>query len=272
MKVAALQYTALDDCQANVTIARRLITSAAKQGARLICLPECANLLAKNKDSLFAKAEMQDKSVFLKMASEQALANNCYLSLGSLMIQPEASCDDKRILNRHYIIAPDGTIAAHYDKIHMFDADVNDGKRYRESRNFRAGKNPVMTAIDGHLTGLSICYDVRFAGLYHYYAAKQAKLLLTPAAFTATTGAAHWHILQRARAIETGAFVIAAAQIGTHDDGRQTYGHALICDPWGTVIAEADTSDDMAIATLDLGQVDVARAKLTAWQSQKSFS
>ena len=273
MKVAALQYTALDDIAHNCEIAQRLIAQAAEKGANLICLPECANLLAKDKDSLFAKAETESQSAFLEMACKTAQRYQVTLSLGSLMIRPDAedTANDGRIANRHFIIAPDGAITARYDKIHMFDADVNDGKTYRESDSFRAGTSPVMTKIDGHLTGLSICYDIRFAGLYHHYAAKGAEILLSPAAFTAKTGQAHWHILQRARAIETASFLIAAAQKGTHDDGRQTYGHALIISPWGAVLDDAGTHGDMALATLDFNEVRQARSALSAWQHQHSF-
>ena len=272
MKVAALQYTATDNLDDNIKTASALITKAASGGARLICLPECANFIAKDKASLFAQAETEEHSLFLAMAIKQAQNHNSYLSLGSLMMrQNNASADDSRLANRHYIIAPDGTIAARYDKIHMFDAEVGDGKSYRESDSFRAGKHPVMTAIDGQKTGLSICYDIRFAGLYHHYAAAGASLLLTPAAFTATTGAAHWHVLQRARAIETGAFVIAAAQSGTHDDGRKTYGHALIINPWGTILSDAGPEGDMAIAELDFSHVNKARKSLVAWRNQTSF-
>lgn len=272
MIVAALQYTATDIIDDNTNRASTLITKAAKAGARLICLPECANLLAKDKESLFAKAETEAESPFLKMAIAQARAHNCYLSLGSLMMQQQAPLDgDRRIANRHFIIAPTGEIIARYDKIHMFDAQVGDGKTYQESASFRPGTTPVMTQIDGLKTGLSICYDIRFAGLYHHYAAQNADMILTPAAFTATTGAAHWHVLQRARAIETGAFVIAAAQMGTHDDGRKTYGHALIIDPWGEVLADAGQAGDMALAHIDKKRITKARQALSAWQSQTQF-
>ena len=272
MLVAALQYTAKDSIDDNITTASALITKAAKAGARLICLPECANLLAKDKDSLFAKAETEANSRFLQMAIEQARAHGCYLSLGSLMMQQETPLDgDRRIANRHYIITPSGEISARYDKIHMFDASVGDGKTYRESASFRPGTRPVMTQIDALKTGLSICYDIRFASLYHHYAAQKADLILTPAAFTATTGAAHWHVLQRARAIETGAFIIAAAQMGTHDDGRKTYGHALIIDPWGEVLADGGQDGDMAIAEIDTARITTARQALSAWQSQTQF-
>ena len=270
MIAAALQYCASSDIVKNCDIAAKLIDSAADKAAQLVALPECANLLAASKTQLFQKAESQQNSLFLQMLQAKAKEKQIWISAGSLLLQCEDE-DDQRIANRQLIISPQGKITASYDKIHMFDADVNDGKTYRESDSFRAGTSPVMTQIEGHLTGLSICYDIRFAGLYHHYAAKGAEILLSPAAFTAKTGQAHWHILQRARAIETASFLIAAAQKGTHDDGRQTYGHALIISPWGAVLADAGTHGDMALATLDFNEVRQARSALSAWQNQRSF-
>lgn len=270
MIVAALQYTAKDDLAETTACAQNLIAKAAGKGARLICLPECANFLARNRESLYQQAEIEETSSFLAMAKASAKQHQIWLSLGSLMMASTIA-DDNRIHNRHYIINPAGEITAHYDKIHMFDANVNDGRTYRESRHFRPGNAPVMTEIEGHKTGLSICYDVRFAGLYHHYAHAQAEMILIPAAFTATTGAAHWHVLQRSRAIETGAFVIAAAQTGLHDDGRQTYGHALIVNPWGEVLDDAGPDGDMAIAELNFDEVKQARTRLNAWADQQSF-
>lgn len=270
MKVAALQYTATDDIAANCDLAQALISKAVAKGAQLVCLPECANFLAKDKQSLFAKAETESQSVFLAMAQQMAASHHITLSIGSAMMQSDDP-SETRIANRHYIITNNGAIQARYDKIHMFDADVEDGQSYRESHSFAAGTKPVMTMIDGHKTGLSICYDIRFASLYHHYAKSGAEIILTPAAFTATTGKAHWHILQQARAIETGAYVVAAAQKGTHDDGRQTYGHALIVSPWGDILSDAGDDGDMAIAHLDFAQVTHARKKLTAWRTQTNF-
>lgn len=271
MKVAALQYTARNSRRTTSKIAEQLIEKACDKGASLICLPECANFLAKDKKSLFAKAETEASSGFLAMAQTIAKKRQVTLSLGSLMMRDDAlDQSDDRIANRHYIISKEGRIAARYDKINMFDADVKDGQRYRESNSFKPGTKAVMTQIEGHKTGLSICYDIRFAQLYHHYASQQAEMILTPAAFTATTGAAHWHVLQRSRAIETGAFIIAAAQTGTHDDGRQTYGHALIIDPWGTILDDAGAQGDMAIADLDFDKVTKARTSLTAWRHQSA--
>ncbi|MGC6516611.1 MAG: carbon-nitrogen hydrolase family protein [Candidatus Puniceispirillaceae bacterium] len=270
MRIAALQYTARDDLAINCDIALRLIKAAVENGATTICLPECANLLAKDKDSLFAKAETENSSAFLAMIQSAAIAHDIWVSVGSMMIR-DAAYEDDRIANRQFIISPKGKIIARYDKIHMFDADVNDGQTYRESSSFRPGKAPCLTHIDGHKTGLSICYDIRFAGLYHHYARNQAEMIFTPAAFTARTGAAHWHVLQRSRAIETGAFIIAAAQKGTHDDNRQTYGHALIISPWGEVLADAGPDGDMAVADIDFDEVTKARARLQAWRAQTAF-
>jgi len=268
MKIAALQYSSRDDIAVTTDRAATLIDAAAGEGAAFITLPECANFLSASRDSLMAKAEHEESALFLAMARDKARHHGCWLSLGSCLMRHETSA---KVANRHYIIAPNGDITARYDKIHMFDANVGDGKQYRESDHFEAGTTPVVTEINGHKTGLSICYDLRFAGLFHHYAKAEAEMILTPAAFTKVTGAAHWHVLQRSRAIETGAFVIAAAQTGTHDDGRQTYGHALICDPWGRVLADAGPTGEMALATIDFAEVARARQALSAWSSQRFF-
>ena len=271
MIAAALQYCASSDIVKNCDMASKLIDSAADKAAQLVALPECANLLAASKTQLFQKAESQQNSLFLQMLQAKAKEKQIWISAGSLLLQCEDE-DDQRIANRQLIISPQGEITASYDKIHMFDADVGDGKDYRESASFRPGTQPVMTRINDRLAGLSICYDIRFAQLYHHYAANKAELLFIPAAFTAVTGKAHWHVLQRCRAIETGAFVIAAAQIGTHDDGRQTYGHALIIDPWGRVLSDAGSTEDMAIASLDFDKVIEARRSLQAWKTQQAIN
>ena len=273
MRVAALQYTARNDIHKNCEIALPLVQKAVKEGAEFITLPECANMLAKDKASLKQNAPEEASCPFVKTMCDAARHHNIWLSLGSVMCRDDANQNitSQKIANRHLIISPDGAITSRYDKIHMFDAKVGDGKTYRESDSFAAGTTPVVTDIAGHKTGLSICYDIRFASLYHHYAKHHAQMILTPAAFTATTGKAHWHILQRARAIETGAFIIAAAQIGQHDDGRKTYGHALIISPWGEVLSDAGTDKDMAIADLDFSDVAKAREKITAWQNQTLF-
>ena len=166
---------------------------------------------------------------------------------------------------------PHGQIIASYDKIHMFDADVGDGRNYFESDSFAAGATPVIANLDGIQLGMSICYDLRFAHLYRQLARDGAHIFTVPAAFTAVSGAAHWHVLLRARAIETGSYVIAPAQCGTHSDGRQTYGHALIVSPWGEILVEADDGDAVITATIDLAKIHTARQAIPSLNSSAEF-
>jgi predicted amidohydrolase len=269
-KAAVLQYTARGSQEETLPIAEALITAAAQAGAKIICLPECANFLAADKASLKAKAEDEANSPSLALFTRLAKKHQIILSAGSLMMAGDQKKNgDGRLANRSFLIDETGKIAARYDKIHMFDADVGDGKAYRESDHFRPGAEivDVQTSI-GHI-GLSVCYDVRFAQLYRQLAKKGAEMLTIPAAFTRASGQAHWHILQRARAIETGCFVLASAQIGTHDDGRQTYGHSLIINPWGEVLADAGTMEEgFVIAEIDITEVAAARQKIRNLQHE----
>ena len=244
-------------------------TAAAANGARFICLPECANFLAADKAELRRLAEDETSSQSLACLTELANAHQVFISAGSLMMQADG---EDRQANRSYLIGPDGAILARYDKIHMFDADVGDGKRYRESDNFRPGAEIAHCQTDiGHI-GLTICYDIRFPGLYRQLGQAGVELITIPAAFTQTTGQAHWHVLQRARAIETGSFVLSSAQCGTHADGRRTYGHSLIVGPWGEVLADAgDTEDGFVQAELNLNEVSAARAALRHLQHQPEY-
>ena len=178
---------------------------------------------------------------------------------------------DHKLVNRSVLFAPDGQIIANYDKIHMFDADVGDGQYYCESDSFAGGVTPVIADIGNIKLGMSICYDLRFAHLYRQLARDGAQILTVPAAFTAVSGAAHWHVLLRARAIETGCYVVAPAQCGTHSDGRQTYGHALIINPWGEILAEADDGDGVVSATIDLAKITAARRAIPSLTSPAKF-
>jgi len=272
-KAAVLQYTARGSQEETLPIAEALITAAAEAGAKIICLPECANFLAADKASLKAKAEDEANSPSLALFTRLAKKHQIILSAGSLMMAGDQKKNgDDRLANRSFLIDETGKIAARYDKIHMFDADVGDGKAYRESDHFCPGTKivDVQTSI-GHI-GLSVCYDVRFAQLYRQLAKKGAEMLTIPAAFTRTSGQAHWHILQRARAIETGCFVLASAQIGTHDDGRQTYGHSLIINPWGEVLADAGTMEEgFVIAETDITEVAAARQKIRNLQHEPAY-
>ncbi|MBT5574789.1 carbon-nitrogen hydrolase family protein [Alphaproteobacteria bacterium] len=266
MLVAAAQYCASNNIEENQKIVDFLVSKASAEDAEFVCLPECANLIAKDKQELRYKAEPETHSPSLEKIRQLAKKFNITISIGSLMLK-DANSD--KILNRGYLITNDGAIQAYYDKIHMFDANVGDGKIYRESEDFNAG-NKIVTCKThiGHI-GLSICYDIRFPKMYRKMAQSGAQIITSPAAFTAKTGKAHWHILQRARAIETGCFMIAAAQSGTHADGRQTYGHALIVNPWGKIIAEANTSKthQLVLAKIDLNEVVTARNAIGAWKT-----
>ena len=253
-KAAVLQYTARGTQRDTLPIVEALIGAAASAGADIVCLPECANFLAANKTALKEQVEDEANSPTLDLLSALAKKHRIIVSAGSLMMANTASTEtDTRVANRSFLINEHGAIIARYDKIHMFDADVGDGKSYRESDHFRPGQQMVdIQTSRGHF-GLSICYDVRFADLYRKLAQNGAEILTIPAAFTRPSGAAHWHVLQRARAIETGCFVLASAQIGTHDDGRRTYGHSLIINPWGEALADAGTMEEgFVIAAIDL--------------------
>ena len=248
LRVAALQYCASDDVAETLHRIQPLIAEAASK-ASLVALPECASYLAASREQLFEKVEWEDESYSQKWLSNMAREFGIWLLAGSLTMRRR---DNNQLANRSLLFGPDGAVVAKYDKIHMFDADVGDGKSYQESASFFAGQSPVIAYIDNVPCGITICYDVRFAHLYRQLALDGAQVFLVPAAFTALSGKAHWHVLLRARAIETGCYVVAPAQSGTHADGRKTYGHSLIIDPWGEIIAEAQDGDAIIHAALDL--------------------
>jgi len=270
VQVAVLQYCAGANQATTLPVAVRLITAAAKQGAQFICLPECANFLAENKTALHDQAEQEADSQTLWQLCDLARTYQLFISAGSLMMRADDT--KNRQANRSYLIGPDGAILARYDKIHMFDADVGDGRQYRESDHFRPGSEMVHCQTEiGHI-GLSICYDIRFPGLYRRLGQAGAEIITIPAAFTRTTGQAHWHVLQRARAIETGSFILSSAQCGVHADGRQTYGHSLIINPWGGVLADAGTTEEGFVqAEINLDEVAAARTALRHLQHHADY-
>lgn len=278
LRVAALQYCAAGTADETLAQLIPMIGRAADTGAGLVCLPEAATFLAKSRESLQAEAEWEDDSRSLAMLADSAAAHGLDLLVGSIFVRRRA---DSRIVNRAVLIGGDGHIRASYDKIHMFDADVGDGRRYRESDHFAAGNQLVLTESGGVGLGLTICYDVRFPHLYRALGRAGADVITVPAAFTFRSGRAHWHVLLRARAIETGSFIVAPAQCGTHADGRRTYGHAVIISPWGTVLAEAPTDDDNAEAggndaiihaDLDMNNVARARSAIPSLETDADFS
>src|SRR5215211_656972 len=198
---------------------------------------------------------------------ELARTLGIYLHVGSLAIK----VTDDKAANRSFLISPEGDIVARYDKIHMFDVDLTGGESYRESRNFRAGELAVMTDLPWGRLGLTICYDLRFPALYRALAEAGAVFLSIPSAFTRQTGEAHWHVLVRARAIETGSFVFAAAQGGRHENGRETFGHSLVVDPWGRILAEGDTEPGVVLADIDPAEVAAARGRIPSLEHGRRF-
>ena len=271
LRVAALQFCGSGHVQENLTVISDLIAKAAGQGAQWVCLPECSNIMGAGAKALNARAEAAENSLSSTHISALAQRYQITIFIGSLLLKDSHS---NRLVNRSLVFGPDGRQLYYYDKIHMFDADVGDGVRYAESDQFAAGNRAVIAKLPEANAGLSICYDLRFPHLYRRLAQAGASILMIPAAFTYKSGAAHWHMLQRARAIETGSFVIASAQVGTHDDGRQTYGHALIISPWGAVLADggSETEPHIILADLDLSDVARARSAITAWQHNPEFS
>ncbi len=268
MRVAAIQLRSGVDIDANLRAAEALIRAAAGEGASFIATPEMTHILQRSPKRLFAalRPEAEDKGAafFAALADELGV----HLLIGSLAVLKS----EGRAANRSLLFGTDGQILARYDKIHLFDVTVSRKETWRESAIYDRGTAAVTAQIDGAKLGLSICYDVRFANLYRRYAEAGAQILTVPAAFTKPTGEAHWEALLRARAIETGSFVIAPAQGGTHEDGRTTYGHSLIIGPWGKVIAKID-GDQPGYITADINVADVAaaRERIPAWQHNPDY-
>jgi deaminated glutathione amidase len=209
----------------------------------------------------------EENDILLESFRELARALRIYLHIGSLAVK----VSPERAANRSFLIGPDGEILARYDKIHMFDVDVATGESYRESRNFRAGDAAVAVDLPWGRLGLTVCYDLRFPALYRALAEAGSSFISVPSAFTRVTGEAHWHVLLRARAIENGCFVLAAAQGGTHENGRETFGHSLVVDPWGRIIAEGGIEPELIMAEIDPAEVAAARARIPSLQHGRRF-
>ncbi|PLX38641.1 MAG: amidohydrolase [Hyphomicrobiales bacterium] len=267
LKAACVQLCASRSVDGNIAEAEALIREAAAGGATYVLTPEQTALMELDREVLFASITRQDDDAGLARFRALAEELGIWLHIGSLavLVEPE------RAANRSFLIAPDGTIAARYDKIHMFDVDLPGGERYRESKTYRAGTDAVVAPMGDIKVGMSICYDLRFPHLYRALAKAGASLLTVPAAFTKQTGEAHWHILLRARAIENGCFVMAAAQGGHHENGRDTFGHSLIIDPWGVVLAEAGTDPCVIHADLDLDAIAATRGRVPSLSNDRPF-
>jgi predicted amidohydrolase len=252
---------------ANIDAAVRMIGEAKSAGANYVLTPEMANILAAKREQLFAAVVEEEHDASLATLRELARKLAITIHIGSLAIR----LTHDRAANRAFLIDPKGAIAARYDKIHMFDVDLGGGESYRESHNYRAGELAVLSDLPWGRLGITICYDLRFPALYRALAEAGATMLAIPSAFTKQTGEAHWHVLNRARAIENGCFVFAAAQGGKHENGRETYGHSLIVDPWGRILAEGGTEPGVVMAEIDLGEVAKARARIPSLEHGRRF-
>lgn len=266
MKIACLQLNSGDDMDANVGAIAPMIDKAASEGAQLVALPENALLMEApgTKRTLYT----QDDHPGIRAMMQAARKHRCYVLVGSVAVKIDES---GKTVNRSLLIDGEGRIAAHYDKIHLFDVELPGGETYSESAKMLPGQEAVVAATPLAKLGLTICYDVRFPHLYRTLAKHGAQMMAVPSAFTATTGGGHWHVLLRARAIENGAYVIAPAQTGTHPGNRRTYGHSLIVDPWGRVIADAGDGPGTIMAELDMKQVEEVRAKIPSLRHDREF-
>ena len=267
-KAAAAQMRSGISIEANLAEAEHLIREAAAQGADYVLTPEMTNILCRDRDQLLAAAEPEDGNAALARFTALAGEVGVYVHIGSMAVKlgPES------VANRSYLIGPDGGVIARYDKIHMFDVNLPGGESYQESALYRPGDAAVVADLPIARLGLTVCYDVRFPDLYHALAIAGAEVMTVPAAFTRTTGEAHWHVLLRARAIETGSFVIAAAQGGHHEDGRDTYGHSMVVDPWGQILAEGGSAPGVVIATIDTAHSADSRRRIPALANRRDFA
>tara|TARA_R110002072_G_scaffold39494_8_gene113293 strand:+ start:401 stop:1231 length:831 start_codon:yes stop_codon:yes gene_type:complete len=274
MKSALLQLNVSDDPRANLPVTVAMVRDAAAQGAHFVLTPEVTNCLSTSREHQRGVLQFEEGDITLAALREVASDTGIWLLIGSLALKTED--DDGRFANRSFLIAPDGSVAARYDKIHMFDVQITESETYRESAGYRPGTQAVVVQTSFAKLGMSICYDMRFPLLYQALATAGAQILTAPAAFSPVTGAAHWHALLRARAIETGCFVLAPAQTGTHASKnhktRDTYGHSLVVDPWGEVILDAKTEPGVYIFDLNMEKGEVARQKVPSLANRRSFS
>lgn len=258
LKAGLVQTTTGLDPSRNAADLAAAVDRLAEAGADIVFTPEMCGLLDRNSKRLAANAMAEEDDPTLAALRTVARERQVAVSIGSLAIRTGGG----KLANRSFVIGPDGSILARYDKIHLFDVDLPNGDRYRESASFEPGADLRLVQLDWGRLGLAICYDLRFPHLHAALARAGAHVIAQPAAFTVPTGEAHWHVLMRARAIETGSFIIAAAQTGLHEDGRETYGHSLVVDPWGHVLLDMGDRPGEAMVGLDLARVEDARARI----------
>ncbi|MEX4008849.1 carbon-nitrogen hydrolase family protein [Neoaquamicrobium sediminum] len=268
VRVAALQMRSGMDPARNAADFEALVREAAGKGAVYVQSPEMTGALVRDRAALKVLLKPEADDIIARKAAALAGELGIFVHVGSTAI----ARPDGKVANRGFVFGPDGAKLATYDKIHMFDVDLDNGESWRESATYEPGTASTVVDVPFGRLGMAVCYDLRFPQLFRAQALEGAHILTVPAAFTRQTGEAHWHVLQRARAIENGAFVIAAAQGGLHEDGRETYGHSLIVDPWGRVLAEADHDEPaVVIADLDMAASAAARAKVPNLKNAREF-
>ena len=273
MRAGLVQLTVGDDPAANLPQTLALVRRAAEGGAGFVLTPECTNALSSDRNHQRRILHHEETDPTLAALREAAAQHGIWLLIGSLGLLTHDA--DGRFANRSFLVAPDGKVAARYDKIHMFDVNVSETEVYRESAGYRPGNRAVLAQAPFARIGMTVCYDLRFAALYRRLAQAGAQILTVPAAFNHITGAAHWEVLLRARAIETGCFVLAPAQTGFHPEaqgkGRRTHGHSLVVAPWGEVLADGGTDPGVVFADLDLARVAEARARVPSLSHDRDF-
>lgn len=273
-RVGVLQMTSGIDPEANARVMADAVAAAAAGGAAMVFTPEMSGLVDRKRDRAMAHVVREDEDRVLSAVREAAARAGIWVAIGSLAIARE----DGRWANRAFVIDAAGNIAARYDKIHMFDVDLATGESWRESNAYAAGERVVTVETPLGRLGLAICYDIRFPALFEALGRRKCDVIAIPAAFTVPTGMAHWHLLQRARAVEASAFVIAAAQCGRHEDGRETYGHSLVVDPWGEVLLDMGGAGDgqpgharLAFADLDPARIAEVRGQLPSLANRRAM-
>ena len=273
MKIALLQLSVSDDPAENLSHTRAMLEGAAGAGAGFVLTPEVTNCLSSDRAQQRAVLRHEEEDPTLAALREDAARLKLWLLIGSLALKTDD--EDGRFANRSFLIGPDGGIVARYDKINMFDVDVSETEKYRESAGYRPGTRAVIAPTPFGTLGLSICYDVRFPQLYRRLSQAGAQILTVPAAFNDTTGKAHWQSLLRARAIENGAYILAPAQTGTHaaHEGRprRTWGHSMVVAPWGEVVADGGTDPGITYAEIDLAAVERARRRIPSLMHDRPF-
>ena len=266
---ACVQNTAERDVAPTMATLSDLIRRARDAGGDLIMTPEVCAMLEPRRKLAATKVELEESNAALAMFKDLAKETGAWILVGSMAVKLS---DGDRFANRSFLVTPEGDVTAKYDKIHMFDVDVAEGESYRESKGYRPGDHATLAATPWGALGMTVCYDMRFPYLYRELAKAGADFLAAPSAFTVPTGRAHWHVLLRARAIENGCFMFAPAQVGEHAEGRKSYGHSLIVDPWGEVLADGGEDVGFVTAKIDVSKVAEARAKVPSLFNDREYA